>query len=36
MAAIIVWIGGPGEGLPWGLVGLGEEAVDGGLKVDDS
>jgi hypothetical protein len=35
-AAIIVWIGGSGEGRPWGLVCLGEEAVDGGLKVDDS
>jgi hypothetical protein len=29
-----VWIGGPGEGL-WGLIGLGDEAVDGGLEVDD-
>ena len=29
-----VWIGDPGEG-PWIAVGLGEEAVDGGLKVDD-
>jgi hypothetical protein len=29
-----VGIGGPCEGL-WALVGLSDEAVDGGLKVDD-
>jgi hypothetical protein len=29
-----VWIGGPGEGLGI-VVGLGDEAVDGGLKVGD-
>jgi hypothetical protein len=29
-----VWIGGPGEG-PGSVVSLGEEAVDGGLEVDD-
>ncbi len=30
----LVWIGGPGEG-SWSVVGLGEEAIDGGLEVDD-
>ena len=30
----LVGVGGPGEGL-WLLVVLGEEAVDGGLEVDD-
>jgi hypothetical protein len=30
----LIWIGGPSEG-PWVVVGLGEKAVDGGLKVDD-
>ncbi len=29
-----VWVGGPGEGF-WVIVGLVEEAVDGGLEVDD-
>ena len=29
-----VWIGGPGEGLGH-LVGLLDEAVDGGLEIDD-
>jgi hypothetical protein len=29
-----VGIGGPGKGL-WRLVGLGEEAMDGGLQIDD-
>ena len=30
----MVWVGGPGEGL-WVCIGLGDEAVDGGLQVDD-
>jgi hypothetical protein len=30
-----VWIGGPCEG-PWGRVVLDEEAIDGGLQVDDA
>ena len=30
-----VGIGGPDEGL-WAVVGLGEEAVDGGLEIDDA
>ena len=29
-----VWVGGPGKG-PGVCVGLGDEAVDGGLQVDD-
>ena len=29
-----VWIGGPGEGL-WLLVVVGDEAIDGGLEIDD-
>ena len=29
-----VGIGGPGEWL-WVVVGVGEEAIDGGLEVDD-
>ena len=28
------WVGDPGEGL-WGIVGLSDEAVDGGLKIGD-
>ena len=30
-----VWIGGPDEGL-WLLVVVGDEAIDGGLEVDDA
>jgi hypothetical protein len=30
-----VWIGGPDEGL-WLLVVVGDEAIDGGLKIDDA
>ena len=30
-----VWIGGPDEGL-WLLIMVGDEAVDGGLQVDDA
>ena len=30
-----VWVGGPGEGFGI-IVGLDEEAVDGGLEVDDT
>jgi hypothetical protein len=29
-----VWIGGPDEGL-WLLVVVGDEAIDGGLEIDD-
>jgi hypothetical protein len=29
-----VWISGPFEGL-WHLVGLRDEAIDGGLEIDD-
>lgn len=31
----LVGIGGPPEGLGFMLVVLGEEAIDGGLEVDD-
>ena len=30
-----VWIGGPDEGL-WLLVVVGDEAIDGGLEIDDA
>ena len=30
-----VWIGGPDEGL-WPLVVVGDEAIDGGLEIDDA
>ena len=30
-----VWVGGPGEGFGI-IVGLDDEAVDGGLEVDDT
>ena len=30
----VVWISGPDEGL-WVLVGLGDEAFDGGLKINN-
>jgi hypothetical protein len=30
-----VWIGGPDEGL-WLLVAVGDEAIDGGLEIDDA
>jgi hypothetical protein len=30
----LIWIGGPDEGL-WIVVGLREEAVDGGFEADD-
>src|SRR5258707_14157132 len=30
-----VWIGGPDEGL-WLLVEVGDEAIDGGLEIDDA
>jgi hypothetical protein len=30
----LIWVGGPGEGL-WSIIGFGDEAIDGGLKVDE-
>jgi hypothetical protein len=30
-----IWIGGPDEGL-WLLVVVGDEAIDGGLEIDDA
>ena len=30
-----IWVGGPDEGL-WLLVVVGDEAVDGGLEIDDA